>query len=733
MLGKPTKPRVITVLLALQLVLDLSFGISERIADGDEALPGEFPFLASVQSNQIQVCGATFISTSVLMTGCQCLIKNYNVEWTYNNQILQDPEKIEVIAGSIFNDIAYYEEGSSRKAKALKVHPMCEKSGTLLAYDYGVIKTKDPFELISASGMIKIFPLLMADKESITKAILNPIGVKCRTVGWGALHEEGRPVTYSNKVDLVLKPLDWCRTAVTNLPRAFNDEIQTCTLSEAKNHTGVCEGDNGGPLLCRPKKWIIVGLLTGSASGKCGNYSIPALWARLDFGLDWILRAFPLDPTTPDPMSFEPTSLPMPTPLFSRSLNKLKRSGTIDCRAVCGGWDGLERETVKRQLSVSSDSKLLDEDIHEETRVILRPKKPPRPKSEVFLNNKDNAQAKRRTKRFSAFGGDSPFGKSEAYIKLEQLGEGSYATVFKGFSNLTNQKVALKEIRLQEEEGAPFTAIREASLLKELKHCNIVTLHDIVHTRQTLTFVFEYVHTDLSQYMERHPGGLVYPNVLLLLFQLLRGLAYCHHRRVLHRDVKPQNLLISEIGELKLADFGLARAKSVPSHTYSHEVVTLWYRPPDVLLGSTTYSTSLDMWGVGCIFLEMITGFPTFPGVREVDDQLDKIFKILGTPTEETWEGVSSLPGYSNHLPYKGKKKLGLAFPRLYDIVEGENIATAFLQLDPDKRIGAEDALRHKYFSSLPKKLYELPDDVSIFTVEGVHLHPENRAPGIKS
>uniref|UniRef100_A0A0A9Y8F5 cyclin-dependent kinase n=2 Tax=Lygus hesperus TaxID=30085 RepID=A0A0A9Y8F5_LYGHE len=448
---------------------------------------------------------------------------------------------------------------------------------------------------------------------------------------------------------------------------------------------------------------------------------------------------------TDDSKSKSSTKLPF-NGYSDEYLDRLEPNGNIpnnkdhryDCRAVCGGWEGLERETVKRQLSVSSDSKLLDEDIHEETRVILRPKKPPRPKSEVFLNNKDNAQAKRRTKRFSAFGGDSPFGKSEAYIKLEQLGEGSYATVFKGFSNLTNQKVALKEIRLQEEEGAPFTAIREASLLKELKHCNIVTLHDIVHTRQTLTFVFEYVHTDLSQYMERHPGGLVYPNVLLFLFQLLRGLAYCHHRRVLHRDVKPQNLLISEIGELKLADFGLARAKSVPSHTYSHEVVTLWYRPPDVLLGSTTYSTSLDMWGVGCIFLEMITGFPTFPGVREVDDQLDKIFKILGTPTEETWEGVSSLPGYSNHVPitceylYKGKK-LGLAFPRLYDIVEGENIASALLQLDPDRRIGAEDALRHKYFANLPKKLYELPDDVSIFTVEGIRLHPENRAPGIKS
>ncbi|XP_039284459.1 cyclin-dependent kinase 14 isoform X3 [Nilaparvata lugens] len=410
-------------------------------------------------------------------------------------------------------------------------------------------------------------------------------------------------------------------------------------------------------------------------------------------------------------------------------LDRLEPNGNIPPdKDLRYDW-GDTHERVKRQLSVSSDSKLLDEDICEETRVILRPKKPPRPKSEVFLN-KDQQQHRRRTKRFSAFGGDSPFGKSEAYIKLEQLGEGSYATVFKGYSNLTSQVVALKEIRLQEEEGAPFTAIREASLLKELKHCNIVTLHDIVHTRQTLTFVFEYVHTDLSQYMERHGGGLNYSNVRLFLFQLLRGLAYCHRRRVLHRDVKPQNLLISEIGELKLADFGLARAKSVPSHTYSHEVVTLWYRPPDVLLGSTDYSTSLDMWGVGCIFVEMITGLPTFPGVREVYDQLEKIFKILGTPLEEDWEGVTHLPGYKPHKMnfYRGQK-LGLSFPRLYDIIEGESMASALLQLNPDKRIGAEDALRHRYFSSLPRKLYDLPDEMSIFSVDGVHLLPEGRIP----
>uniref|UniRef100_A0A8D3CY99 Cyclin-dependent kinase 14 n=1 Tax=Scophthalmus maximus TaxID=52904 RepID=A0A8D3CY99_SCOMX len=243
------------------------------------------------------------------------------------------------------------------------------------------------------------------------------------------------------------------------------------------------------------------------------------------------------------------------------------------------------------------------------------------------------------------------FGKADSYEKLEKLGEGSYATVYKGKSKVNGKLVALKVIRLQEEEGTPFTAIREASLLKGLKHSNIVLLHDIIHTKETLTLVFEYVHTDLCQYMDRHPGGLHPDNVKLFLFQLLRGLSYIHQRYILHRDLKPQNLLISDTGELKLADFGLARAKSIPSHTYSNEVVTLWYRPPDVLLGSTDYSTCLDMWGVGCIFIEMIQGVAAFPGMKDIQDQLERIFLVLGTPSEDTWPSVSSLPHFKPAVP----------------------------------------------------------------------------------
>lgn len=294
--------------------------------------------------------------------------------------------------------------------------------------------------------------------------------------------------------------------------------------------------------------------------------------------------------------------------------------------------------------------------------------RPSRPKSEGNLS-----MHSLKSKRASSFGSNSPFGKVELYQKHEQLGKGSYATVFKGFSLLTNSVVALKEIKLEPDEGTPFTAIREASLLKGLKHANIVTLHDIVHTKTSLTFVFEFLHTDLGQYLEKHKGGLNSINIKLFMFQLLRGISFCHERQILHRDLKPQNLLISERGELKLGDFGLARAKSIPSKTYSDEVVTLWYRPPDLLMGSTDYSTSLDIWGVGCIFMEMIIGSAVFPGLNDVFDQLNRIWTILGTPSETSWPGVSRLPNYNpSKMVRHNPKKWSQCFPKLMHISYAE-------------------------------------------------------------
>uniref|UniRef100_A0A8C9XS81 cyclin-dependent kinase n=1 Tax=Sander lucioperca TaxID=283035 RepID=A0A8C9XS81_SANLU len=325
------------------------------------------------------------------------------------------------------------------------------------------------------------------------------------------------------------------------------------------------------------------------------------------------------------------------------------------------------------------------------------------------------------------------FGKADSYEKLEKLGEGSYATVYKGKSKVNGKLVALKVIRLQEEEGTPFTAIREASLLKGLKHSNIVLLHDIIHTKETLTLVFEYVHTDLCQYMDKHPGGLHPDNVKHTLF-----LFPCERHVVIYvvlcsiyvcRPIQPKSLVVSTQTVLLLSPPhpGLARAKSIPSHTYSNEVVTLWYRPPDVLLGSTDYSTCLDMWGVGCIFIEMIQGVAAFPGMKDIQDQLERIFLVLGTPSEDTWPGVNSLPHFKpDRFTVYSAKKLRQAWNKLGYVDHAEELASRFIQCFPKNRLSAQAALNHEYFSNLPPRLCELQDMSSIFTVPNVKLQTES-------
>lgn len=335
-------------------------------------------------------------------------------------------------------------------------------------------------------------------------------------------------------------------------------------------------------------------------------------------------------------------------------------------------------------------------------------------------------QLSRRSRRKSL--SEIGFGKIESYTKLDKLGEGTYATVFKGKSRLTDNLVALKEIRLEHEEGAPCTAIREVSLLRDLKHANIVTLHDIIHTDKSLTLVFEYLDRDLKQYMDDCGNIMSMNNVKLFLFQLLRGLAYCHKKQVLHRDLKPQNLLINERGELKLADFGLARAKSIPTKTYSNEVVTLWYRPPDVLLGSTEYSTPIDMWGVGCIFYEMACGRPLFPG-STVEDELHFIFKILGTPNEEQFPGLSKNEDYlSYNFPFYKPEPLINVAPRLDG--DGLDLLSKLLLYTANKRCSAGEAMKHPFFNSMGPSVHRLPDTVSIFTLPGIILHKD---PGMRS
>eukprot|EP00178_Gracilaria_changii_P016613 TRINITY_DN47865_c0_g1_i1.p1 TRINITY_DN47865_c0_g1~~TRINITY_DN47865_c0_g1_i1.p1 ORF type:complete len:311 (-),score=55.06 TRINITY_DN47865_c0_g1_i1:57-989(-) len=285
------------------------------------------------------------------------------------------------------------------------------------------------------------------------------------------------------------------------------------------------------------------------------------------------------------------------------------------------------------------------------------------------------------------------------YQKIDKLGEGTYGVVFKAQHRERGDIVALKSIRLDsEDEGVPCTAIREISLLKELNHPNIVRLYDVVHTEKKLTLVFEFLDDDLKKYMDAAGGALTAPVIKSFLYQLLKGVAFCHERRVLHRDLKPQNLLINKKGELKLADFGLARAFGIPVRSYSHEVVTLWYRSPDVLLGSRNYSTPIDLWSAGCIFAEMSNGSALFQG-KTPADQLDRIFRVLGTPSAESWPRVTELPDWRTDFPYYPATPVQQIAPKLDAL--GHDLLNRMLQYDPAQRISAAAALQHAYFNDL--------------------------------
>ncbi|KFH44204.1 Negative regulator of the PHO system-like protein [Hapsidospora chrysogenum ATCC 11550] len=287
-----------------------------------------------------------------------------------------------------------------------------------------------------------------------------------------------------------------------------------------------------------------------------------------------------------------------------------------------------------------------------------------------------------------------------SFQQLEKLGEGTYATVFKGRNRQTGELVALKEIHLDSEEGTPSTAIREISLMKELKHENIVALHDVIHTENKLMLVFEFMDGDLKRYMDTQGerGALKPATIKSFMYQLLKGIDFCHQNRVLHRDLKPQNLLINSKAVLKLGDFGLARAFGIPVNTFSNEVVTLWYRAPDVLLGSRTYNTSIDIWSAGCIMAEMYTGRPLFPGTTN-EDQITRIFRVMGTPTERNWPGITQLPEYKPTFHMYATQDLRTILPAIDPT--GIDLLQRMLQLRPELRISAHDALQHPWFSDL--------------------------------
>jgi len=305
----------------------------------------------------------------------------------------------------------------------------------------------------------------------------------------------------------------------------------------------------------------------------------------------------------------------------------------------------------------------------------------------------------------------------DQYEKLEKIGEGTYGKVYKARCMRTGQLVALKKTRLEmDEEGVPSTCLREVSLLQMLSKSNfVVRLIKVEHVEENgkaiLYLVFEYLDTDLRKFMDLGGKGPAHPlpktTVQSFMYQLIKGVAHIHRHGVMHRDLKPQNLLVDKkTNLLKIADLGLGRAFTVPVKSYTHEIVTLWYRAPEVLLGSTHYSTPVDMWSVGCIFAELARKRPLFPGDSELQ-QLLHIFKLLGTPSESVWPGVTKLRDW-HEFPQWKLQDLNKAVPELDN--NGIDLLRRMLVYDPAERIHANQALDHPYFDTLDKSQWDKYD-----------------------
>ncbi|XP_970887.3 serine/threonine-protein kinase MAK isoform X2 [Tribolium castaneum] len=281
------------------------------------------------------------------------------------------------------------------------------------------------------------------------------------------------------------------------------------------------------------------------------------------------------------------------------------------------------------------------------------------------------------------------------YITLHQLGDGTYGSVVLGQRKDTGEKVAIKRMKRKYYSWDEAMNLREVKSLKKLHHSNVVKLKEVIRENDVLYFVFEYMQENLYQLIKDRRVPLPEATVRNMLYQILQGLAFIHRHGFFHRDLKPENILCSGPDLIKIADFGLVREiRSRPP--YTDYVSTRWYRAPEVLLHSTTYSSPIDLWAVGCIAAEIYTFRPLFPGTTETD-QLYKICAILGTPDRKQWPECYQLAGAVGFkFPYFTKTPLG-------DVVPQANAAAidlmdSFLSWNPAHRPTAQSALKHQYF-----------------------------------
>jgi len=294
------------------------------------------------------------------------------------------------------------------------------------------------------------------------------------------------------------------------------------------------------------------------------------------------------------------------------------------------------------------------------------------------------------------------------FERLNHIEEGSYGWVSRAKETATGEVVALKKLKMDgsDASGFPVTGLREIQCLKACQHGHIVDLREIVvgNGLEEVFLVMEFLEHDLKTLQEEMQEPFLASETKTLMLQLTSAVDYLHDHWILHRDLKTSNILMNNRGEIKLADFGMARYFGDPSPKMTQLVVTLWYRAPELLLGAEDYGRAIDLWSVGCIFGELLTKQPLLQGKNEVD-QLSKIFALCGIPSEETWPGFKRLPNARSLRLPRAEQNSGAVIRAKFPLLTtaGSSLLCDLLALNPAKRPAAKEVLAHPYFEENPR------------------------------